>query len=215
MRPVETSKSDAGNAVSRALGIGACFFRLPIAGRLWTARLVVVGVLTALMAWGCSNSVEAPTPAPEPTSTATPAPTPTATPTPTPEPTPSPTAEVDVLFTYTYAKRLLQSSLYEEAIPQYDIVIRVMPNFALAYHGRGLALFHEEQPELALEDFDKAIVLKPEFADAYMSRGILYRDGGEPDKSESDFEKALTLYLADGNLRGVNSAQKALEGEEP
>ena len=215
MRPVETSKSDAGSEVSNALGFGACFSRRPIAGRLWTARLVVVAALTAFMAWGCSNSVETPTPAPEPTPTATPVPTPTATPTPTPEPTPSPTAEADVLFTYTYAKRLLQSSLYEEAIPQYDIVIRVMPDFALAYHGRGLALFHEEQPELALEDFDKAIVLKPEFADAYMSRGILYRDGGEPDKSESDFEKALTLYLAAGNLRGVDSAQKALEGEEP
>ena len=118
----------------------------------------------ALIAAACSTTTPATptaTPVPVPTATPTPVPTPLLTATPTPEPTPTATAEPpDVLFRYTQAVRLLRAAQWEDAIPAFDIVLRVLPDFAEAYHGRGLAFYQNEQEEPALEDFNKAIELK-------------------------------------------------------
>ena len=99
-----------------------------------------------------------------------------------------------VLFTYMYAVQLLESQLYEEAIPQLNIVVRRLPDLGRGWYYRGMAYRHEGQFEFALEDLNKAIELKPEFGPAYKERGILFSETGEPAKAIEDLETALSLY---------------------
>ena len=202
----------------------------PMGARL--GCILVNAAVAALIAGGCSSSLEpaTATPRPVPTATATPAPTPsptptatptsvpTATPVPPPTPTPTPTSEPpDVLFRYTSAVQLLQAAQYEEAIPQFGIVIRVLPDFAQAYHGRGLAYYRSETPqeELALEDFTKAIELKPDFADAYRNRGVLYINRSDLRRAAADLQMALELYTKAGDIVKAAEVLSLLTGEEP
>lgn len=114
------------------------------------------------------------------------------------------------MFTYVQAERLRRSGLYEEAIPQFDIVIRMMPNLALAYHGRGQAQFYEERLDLALEDYNMAIKLKPDMAEAYLSRGFLYKEIGEDEKSRLDLENALSIYEKSGKPIAAETVRRIL-----
>ena len=167
--------------------------------------LLMAAVATVVLA-ACSTTV-APTPTPEPTATPIPPPTPEPTATATQQP-------ADAMFTYVYAERLLRSGLYEEAIPQFDIVIRLMPDLALAYHGRGQAQYREEHPDLALQDYNMAIKLKPEMAEAYLSRSLLYKESGEDEKSLQDLEAALSIYEKSGNLRAADAVRRIIEGAD-
>ena len=175
-------------------------------------------LIAALLVAGCSTTPTEPTP--QPTATATPIPTPSATPAPTPtstpEPSPTPTPEPPkVLFRYSFALRLLQSGQYEDAIPQFDIVIRVLPNFAQAYSGRGLAYFHEEQVDLAFEDFNRAIELDAELADAYMNRAAVYVKREDLISARRDMETALSLFEEQGEEDGAKEVRRLLGLDEP
>jgi tetratricopeptide (TPR) repeat protein len=123
------------------------------------------------------------------------------TPTITSEPSPTPTAKPpDVLFRYSSGIQMLEAGQYKEAIPQFDMVIRVLPKFAQAYNGRGLAHFHKDEIDLALEDFNTAIELKPNLADAYMNRVAIYLVKEQISEAVKDLEKALTIYEREGDI---------------
>ncbi len=182
--------------------------------------LGIIGVCAAatLAVAACSSPPPEPTSTPPPTSTATPVSTSTPVPTPTVEPTPTtvagdptPTPELDALFLYTQAVQLLTAGMYKEAIPPYSSVIKRIPDFGLAYHGRALAYYHEERLQLALDDFDKTIELKPEFADAYRNRAIVHRDRDETDKAIADLDVALKLYQQEGDAFGTADVRRLLE----
>lgn len=161
--------------------------------------------LWALAFVGCSGSTAEPTPVPTATSaptatpppTATPIPTVTPTPTPTPTATPSPSPVVTPqqmgLFDYTRAVSLLQVKEFKDAIAAFGLVLRRLPDFALAYNGRGLAYFGEELFEPAVADFSRAIELDPEMGPAYGNRGVVYAELGDTEKAIADLEMALTL----------------------
>ena len=114
---------------------------------------------------------------------------------------------VDPLFPYMSAVNLLSAAQYEDAINQYNKVLRIKPNLALAHHGRGLAYHHLDQHDLAMEDLNKSIELDPLYADAYRNRGIIFLNRGELNKGASDINKAMDLYKA----RGDSEKLKALE----
>ena len=114
---------------------------------------------------------------------------------------------VDPLFPYMSAVNLLSAAQYEDAINQYNKVLRIIPDLALAYHGRGLAYHHLEQHDLAMEDLNKSIQLDSEYADAYRNRGVILLNRGEMNKGISDINKAMDLY----ETRGETAKLEALE----
>ena len=170
------------------------------------------GFAVLVLSIACSSTVveltSAPLPTPtqtstpEPTATAKPVPTstsvpkPTATLEPTEIPTPEPTAEIQALFRYSRAKQQLLAGFYDEAITSYTLVIKLVPDLALGYHGRGKAYFLNENPVivLALEDYNAAIELDPEFGEAYKDRAILHESQGNIDEAIADLELALEYY---------------------
>lgn len=186
---------------------------------LVTRILALVALAGALLGAACSDSgsseqpapTTVPLPTPTITVTLTPSPLPEPSSTPSPEPDPSPTPEVQALFEYMRAVNLLDAAQYEDAIPAYGLVIRKLPDLAIAYNGRGIAYYHEERFALALEDFSKAIDLKSGFADAYANRAVVYRDQGDSDKATADLEKAIELYESEGSLAEGLELRRRLE----
>jgi hypothetical protein len=188
--------------------------------KLRVLMLNAVGI--ALVTGACSTATPVPTATPIPTATATPTPVSAPSPTPTPVPTAAPTATPtptpkppDALFSYTYAVRLLRAAQYEDAIPQFGMVIRILPDFAKAYHGRGLAYYNNEQEELAIEDFSKAIELKLDYADAYRNRGVAYRNAGDLLQGIADLRKAISLYEGAGDFAAAEAAKRLLGNTGP
>ena len=64
---------------------------------------------------------------------------------------------------------------YFAAIADYDIAIRLNPDYAEAYYNRGLAKYDLGQHFAAIADYDIAIRLNPDDADAYNNRGVAKR----------------------------------------
>lgn len=167
------------------------------------AKTIRAGLVSmAVLAIACSTAT-----VPDPVPTITPVPV-THTPTPEPTATPDPTRS---LFRYTHAMALLSNGHYEDAIAQFNIVIRMLPNLASAYYGRGLARFHDEQVGLALEDLGTAIELKPNYADALRNRGMIYLSRNEVSNGIADLSKALKLYEEDGDDKAARAVKTILE----
>ena len=114
-------------------------------------------------------------------------------------------------------KTYFDAGQLEEAITEYSQAIELDPEYALAYHHRGIAYAKKEQWDLAIADGTKAIELDPnieldpEYALAYNSRGIAYAKKGQWDSAITDYTKVIELdpnfAPAYGN-RGVAYAKK-------
>ena len=59
-----------------------------------------------------------------------------------------------------------QMGLYDQAISEFNIVIKIAPDNADAYNNRGLANQDKGNLDQALADYNKAIEIKPSHADA-------------------------------------------------
>lgn len=71
--------------------------------------------------------------------------------------------------------------------------IRLKPDYAMAYFGRGNAYIDLGQNRRALQDFDEAIRLKPNYMEAYYNRGTTYSNMGQHQRAIQDFDTAIRL----------------------
>jgi tetratricopeptide (TPR) repeat protein len=82
---------------------------------------------------------------------------------------------------------------YHGAIADYDTAIRLNPDFAMAYSGRGNAKKDLGDRKGALADYDTAIRLDPDFAIAYNNRGAAKKDLGDRKGALADYDTAIRL----------------------
>lgn len=94
---------------------------------------------------------------------------------------------------YDTATKLYDQGKLEEAIAEYDEVIRLDPSFTLAYNFRGLAYGELGQHQRAIQDFDRAITLDPQYALAYGMRGNAYSYLGQYQRAIQDFDQVISL----------------------
>ena len=80
----------------------------------------------------------------------------------------------------------------QKAIEFLNEAIRLKPDFASAYHDRGIAHYYLKQFELAANDFSEAIRLKPHEI-PYCSRGNLYSNLKQHQLAIKDFDEAIRL----------------------
>ena len=115
---------------------------------------------------------------------------------------------------------------YDPAIENFNEAIKLKPDFAAAYTGRGLVYRNKRNYDRAIEDHTKAIELNPNYADAYFNRGNTYTEKDDFDLAIVDFTKAIELkpdfadvynnrgmaYRKKGNLdRAIADFTKAIE----
>ena len=81
----------------------------------------------------------------------------------------------------------------DERIRFYTEAIRLKPDFAIAFHNRGLARYNKGDYDGALQDYTEAIRLKPDYADAFYSRGLARYNKGDYDGALQDYTEAIRL----------------------
>ena len=86
-----------------------------------------------------------------------------------------------------------QLGLYHSAIADYDKAIRLKPDAALIYYGRGLAKSNLEHHAAAIADFDTVIRLEPDLAGAYQARGWEKVELGQYAAAITDFDAFIRL----------------------
>ncbi len=82
---------------------------------------------------------------------------------------------------------------WERAIADLTEAIRLEPENAKAYVGRGWAYEGKGDYPKCIDDCTDAIRLDPKLAEAYNYRGIAYADDGQPDKAIVECREAIRL----------------------
>ena len=82
---------------------------------------------------------------------------------------------------------------YEDAIADWDEVIRLAPDFAAAYGNRGWAKLALERNREAITDCDEAIRLGANFAWIYNNRGAAKANLGRYDEAIADYDEATKV----------------------
>ena len=85
------------------------------------------------------------------------------------------------------ANQLVKEGNFTEAIPEYQSLIEMNPEYAAGYSNLGLIYLQQGNHELAKQYLFQSIQKKPELLEGYFNLGVLYQD-------ENAFEKALTFY---------------------
>ena len=82
---------------------------------------------------------------------------------------------------------------HEQAMKAYNTAIELKPDYAIAYHNRGLLHLKLDQVSQAIEDFGKAIELDEGFSEAYRNRGQLHLQRKEFEQAIEDFSRLQEL----------------------
>lgn len=94
---------------------------------------------------------------------------------------------------YAQAVQKAQWFDWEGSIPLLDRAIELKPDFADAWHQRGLARQNLKQHEAAIDDFSHAIELNPKNAEFHFDRGSANSSLGNLAKAIADFGQAIQL----------------------
>lgn len=84
---------------------------------------------------------------------------------------------------------------YELIKQDYDVCLRLDPDFIYAYFNRGNLKCMRKDYRSALQDYNEAIKRSPEFAEAYFNRGLTRLYLGDTDNGIADLSKAGELGL--------------------
>jgi len=82
---------------------------------------------------------------------------------------------------------------FEHAIKDYNHAIKLRPDHAAAFDGRGLAHANRLNFELAIKDYDQAIKLRPDNARAFYHRGLAKFGLCDLDGADADIAKAREI----------------------
>jgi protein O-mannosyl-transferase len=92
-----------------------------------------------------------------------------------------------------YGDALGRKGQVDEAIGQYQEVIRLQPGYALAHNNLGIALWMKGQSDEAVGHYQEAIRLKPDYAEVYYNLGLAFASKGQMDKAIPQFQEAIRL----------------------
>ncbi|MCC8096062.1 MAG: tetratricopeptide repeat protein, partial [Tannerellaceae bacterium] len=84
---------------------------------------------------------------------------------------------------------------HELIVRDYDMVIKLNPEFVYAYFNRGNLRCAQRDYRAAIQDYNEAILRDPEFAEAYFNRGLARLSQGDANRGIADLSKAGELGI--------------------
>lgn len=96
---------------------------------------------------------------------------------------------------YNRGNAELQAGMIEDAIADFDRVIKIQPNYAHAYHQRGVIYFNQKDWVNAQEQFEKAIRLLPTNIKSYLGLAEVFAATGQIEEAAN----ALRAACAQGS----------------
>ena len=100
----------------------------------------------------------------------------------------------------------------DAAIADYDVALKLNPEFAAAFHDRASAHGEMGQLDQAIQDYDQAIRIEPTLASAFQNRGAAYFTKGDYERALQDFDQAIRLSPDDATTWSSRCFAKALQG---
>ena len=88
-----------------------------------------------------------------------------------------------------------RSYQHEQITRDYDMAIKLHPDFVYAYFNRGNLRCALRDYRAAIEDYSEAIQRDPEFAEAYFNRGLARLSQGNTNQGIADLSKAGELGI--------------------
>ncbi len=88
---------------------------------------------------------------------------------------------------------LLNLRRYEAAVQSYSDAIKINPNYAEAFNGRGFGRYNLRMFSEALADYNQALLIRPNFVEALNNRGILFVNLQQYDQALRDFNQAVSI----------------------
>ena len=101
----------------------------------------------------------------------------------------------------------------DAAMADFDRVVSLNPDFARAFHARGLVHDEKDAPDKALEDLDRAIKISTKDWAAYYTRATFRRARQDYDGAMADIEKAADLKPKQAQVRLMQALLKADKGD--
>jgi tetratricopeptide (TPR) repeat protein len=86
-----------------------------------------------------------------------------------------------------------RQALYERAIEDFNLAIRLEPDSAQSYRERGIVYADKGDLEQAIADLDQSILLEPDVVLAHNARGNIHRRMREYDLAIVDYDNAIRL----------------------
>lgn len=114
---------------------------------------------------------------------------------------------------YSMGNNYYSQGRHEEAITQYNLAIKMDPDFGEAYNNRGLVYMDTGKYEEARADFEKAIEYMPDDATPYSNLGAIYLGIGDLSNAIQSLDKAIELDPSFGKAY-YNRGLTYLEMEE-
>ena len=81
----------------------------------------------------------------------------------------------------------------DEAIAEYQAVLKLKPNYAEAHHDLGVALLEEGKFDEAMAQLREALRIKPDYAEAHYDLGNLLHKRGNVEEAVQAYREALRL----------------------
>ncbi len=93
---------------------------------------------------------------------------------------------------------LSDSSRNEEALADFELLVKLKPRYTNAWKNKGLIQIRLEQKENAIISFNEAIAQVPADAANYMNRGTLFIEQNDFENAIKDFSKIIELNPTSG-----------------
>ena len=92
---------------------------------------------------------------------------------------------------------LHESGRFSEAVPEYDLALRLYPYHAEAYLNRGKAYAQLDETQRAIQDYEQAVRLDPNLPGAYAGWGRALVAMEQPEEAIRYFDEAVLLDQLD------------------
>ena len=88
---------------------------------------------------------------------------------------------------------LHESGRFADAVPEYDLALRLYPHYDEAYMNRGMVYAQLDENQRAIQDFEQAVRLNPNLPGVYAGWGRALMAMGEPEEAIRNFHEAILL----------------------